>query len=98
MDNSTSDKQKNKENIENSLKNETILAILFKDISNSHKFPSLVTCDSLVDSKFSFTGLLPTDFFGQQFTVDLKDILGCGTYDTKSSEYGKVVMEYLKKR
>jgi hypothetical protein len=97
MDNSTSDKQKIKENIENSLKNETILAILFKDINNSHKHPQLVTCDSIVGSKFTFTGLLPTDFFGQQFIVDLNDILGCGTYDVKSVEYGKVIMNYLKK-
>ena len=98
MDNASSDKQKIKENIEKSLKNETILAVLFKDIGNSHKYPQLVTCDSLVDSKFTFTGLLPTDFFGQQFTIDLKDILGCGTYEVRSADYSLVVLDYLKKR
>lgn len=98
MNNSTSDKKGIKVNIENSLKNGTILSIVFADVENSRKYPQMVSCTSLIDSQFTFTGLLPIDLFGQQFTIDLKDVLGCGTSDVKSAEYEKAILEYLRKK
>ena len=97
MQNATSDKQQIVKNIEYSLKNATILAIVFRDIDNSHKYPQLVTCDSLSGSEFNFTGVLPTDFFGLKYKIDLREILGCATYEVTSIEYTKIVGDYLKK-
>lgn len=98
MKDSTSDKNGIKKFISESLLNATVLSITFKDIDNSHNYPSLISCDSLSGSKLTYTGLLPTQFFGLTFTVDIDTILGCGTYDMKTAKFREIVLKHLAKQ
>ena len=97
MQNSTSDREKIRQNIEATIANQTVMAIVFKDFQLSNKYPELVAPESLQENQFSFTGLLPLPFFGTKHTVHLDDILGCGIYNVEAKKYEYEIAVHLKR-